>query len=109
MYRESRRKNAAVGLRDRLHAILKHDGSVSGNFPQDLHTLLQMDGMVALLSYPPGLNAASTDNSVKALMREYCVPLSESQDSNVNYIMRFFGLSYQLVRSPVLPPRPPIH
>ncbi|KAH9915483.1 uncharacterized protein B0H18DRAFT_1041404 [Fomitopsis serialis] len=90
---ESRRMNAQIrtgGLSDPLRIILKDDGTVSKDFPKDLQTLLGMK-----------------DKSIESLMKEYhLTDISKSQDTNVNRLMRFLGLSYQLVRSPISSPRP---
>ncbi|EPS96643.1 hypothetical protein FOMPIDRAFT_52894, partial [Fomitopsis schrenkii] len=93
---ESRRINAQIrtsGLGDQLAVVLRHDGTKSPHFPKDLQSLLGMD-----------------DRTVKALMHEYrLVNASESRERNVNCLMQHFGISYQLVRSPVVSPRARIH
>ncbi|KZT65401.1 hypothetical protein DAEQUDRAFT_526920 [Daedalea quercina L-15889] len=93
---ESRRANAQIRTADlqrRLYTIRKRDGTVSLHFPENIHALLGMDG-----------------EAVKALMREYGLDKpSDSRDRNLNSLMQFLGLSYQLVRSPVLSPHPRIH
>ncbi|TFY57456.1 hypothetical protein EVJ58_g7010 [Rhodofomes roseus] len=88
---ESRLANAQIrtsDLTEQLRTIQRADKTVSQHFPADLQGLIAMD-----------------DASVKSLMRYYALSdISDSQDRNLNRLMLFLGLSYQLVRSPTLSP-----
>ncbi|KAJ7188787.1 hypothetical protein C8R46DRAFT_30047 [Mycena filopes] len=82
---ESRRSNAALREDhedDVLQAIYKADGSVPDGFPSNLKALFDMD--VA---------------TCRALVAEYELPGgSESREGNLNRLMQFLGVKYQLVR-----------
>lgn len=80
-----RRLNAGLRI-DRPHqslnTILKPDGAVSPLFPKDLKDLTALDAETA-----------------KALALEYEIPgVSDSRDVNLNRLMLFCGVRYQLVR-----------
>ncbi|KAH9833467.1 uncharacterized protein C8Q71DRAFT_773607 [Rhodofomes roseus] len=81
---ESRLANAQIrtsDLTEQLRTIQRADKTVSQHFPADLQGLIAMD-----------------DASVKSLMRYYALSdISDSQDRNLNRLMLFLGLSYQLV------------
>ncbi|KAJ7029993.1 hypothetical protein C8F04DRAFT_1114970 [Mycena alexandri] len=82
---ESRRSNAALRQGhedDALHVIYKADGSVPEAYPSDLQALLHMDAATS-----------------RTLMTEYELPdCSESRERNLNRLMQFLGVKYQLVR-----------
>jgi len=82
---ESRRSNAALRSNhedDALQAIYKADGSVPDNYPPNLKTLFEMDATTS-----------------RALMMEYGMhDCSESRERNLNRLMQFFGVRYQMVR-----------
>lgn len=81
---ESRRSNAALRSNhedDALQTIYKADGSVPDNYPPNLKTLFAMDAATS-----------------RALMMEYGMhDCSESRERNLNRLMQFFGVRYQMV------------
>ncbi|TFK44953.1 hypothetical protein BDQ12DRAFT_593379 [Crucibulum laeve] len=86
---ESRRANA--NLRSNkpdatLNTIYMANGNISKHFPKDLQGLFSLDG--------------EWYASCKFLMEDYELPhQSESRDLNLNRLMQFFGVRYQLVIS----------
>ncbi|KAJ7747755.1 hypothetical protein B0H16DRAFT_1554461 [Mycena metata] len=82
---ESRRSNATLREDhedDTLQVIYKADGSVPEAYPSNLQALLHMDGATS-----------------RRLMMEYELPdCSESRERNLNRLMQFLGVKYQLVR-----------
>jgi len=83
---ESRRSNATLRLNspnDHLQTILMSNGEISTHFPDTLKGLFKLDAKTS-----------------KALMLDYEIPdASDSRERNLNRIMQFFGVSYQVVRS----------
>ncbi|EJD46836.1 hypothetical protein AURDEDRAFT_113523 [Auricularia subglabra TFB-10046 SS5] len=81
---EARRANALLrysNMHEPLHALVTNTGQVSAQFPRDLAELFAMDGATA-----------------KALVMEYQLPdSSESRERNLNRIMQFCGVMYQMV------------
>ncbi|CAK5281700.1 unnamed protein product [Mycena citricolor] len=82
---ESRRANAALRTShedDSLNTILKQDCTVPQSFPGTLKALFDLDGPTS-----------------KDLMTEYEIPLvSDSREWNLNRLMQFLGVKYQMVR-----------
>lgn len=82
---ESRRANADLRSNKPdalLHTIYMSDGKVSPAFPNDLKSLFGLDG-----------------ETCNTLMLHYELPNpTESRDRNLNRIMQFCGVKYQLVR-----------
>ncbi|KAL6304937.1 hypothetical protein BKA93DRAFT_825282 [Sparassis latifolia] len=81
---ESRHGNSMLSterMSDPLHTILKPNGEVSDFFPKDLEGLFYMDAETA-----------------KVLMEEYDIAeeVSTSRERNVNSLMRFCGVTYQM-------------
>ncbi|KAF6763008.1 hypothetical protein DFP72DRAFT_874379 [Ephemerocybe angulata] len=69
-----------------LDTLLMPNGAVSPNFPKDLRTLFNLDA-----------------ETCKALIEDYELPLlTDNRDKNLNKIMQFLGVKYQLVRSNVM-------
>ncbi|KAJ7655386.1 hypothetical protein B0H17DRAFT_1099150 [Mycena rosella] len=87
---ESRRSNASLRSNhedDALLAIYKADGSVPTLFPPNLKALFDMDAPTS-----------------RALMMEYELPdFSDSRERNLNRLMQFFGVRYQMVRRSASP------
>ncbi|KAJ6589963.1 hypothetical protein DFH09DRAFT_1140537 [Mycena vulgaris] len=83
---ESRRSNAALRSNhedDALQPIYKTNGSVPDQYPPTLKALFDMDAATS-----------------RALMIEYELPgSSESRERNLNRLLQFFGVRYQMVRS----------
>ncbi|KAK7057644.1 ATP-binding cassette transporter [Favolaschia claudopus] len=82
---ENRRGNAAL-RRDRaddnLQVIYKEDGTVPAAYPSSLQALFDMDAATS-----------------RALMEEYGMPdASDSRERNLNRLMQFLGVRYQMVR-----------
>ncbi|KAJ7503058.1 hypothetical protein B0H11DRAFT_617360 [Mycena galericulata] len=82
---ENRRSNAALRSNhedDNLQVIYKADGSVPDNYPPNLKALFEMDAATS-----------------RALMTEYeLLDCSDSRERNLNRLMQFFGVRYQMVR-----------
>ncbi|KAJ7125199.1 hypothetical protein C8R44DRAFT_782570 [Mycena epipterygia] len=82
---ESRRSNASLRSShedDTLQPIYKADGSIPDKYPPNLKALFDMDAPTS-----------------RALMLEYGLPdCSESRERNLNRLMQFFGVRYQMVR-----------
>jgi len=82
---ESRRSNAVLRSNhedDSLQVIYKADGSVPDNYPPNLRALFAMDAATS-----------------RVLMTEYGLPdCSDSRERNLNRLMQFFGVRYQMVR-----------
>ncbi|KAJ7772036.1 hypothetical protein DFH07DRAFT_803485 [Mycena maculata] len=82
---ESRRSNEALRSNhedDSLQVIYKADGSAPENYPPNLKTLFAMDAKTS-----------------RALMTEYgLTDTSESRERNLNRLMQFLGVRYQMVR-----------
>ncbi|KAJ7169165.1 hypothetical protein C8R43DRAFT_982528 [Mycena crocata] len=82
---ESRRSNATLRSShedDTLHVIYKTDGSVPAAFPPNLKALFEMDAPTS-----------------RSLMTEYEMQdCSDSRERNLNRLMQFFGVRYQMVR-----------
>jgi len=82
---ESRRSNAALRTDhgdDSLQVIFKADGTVPTAYPPNLQALFDMDAPTS-----------------RALMLEYGLPgSSESRERNLNRLMQFLGVRYQMVR-----------
>ncbi|ESK97262.1 hypothetical protein Moror_17827 [Moniliophthora roreri MCA 2997] len=82
---ESRRANALLRERntnEAINTILRTDGSVSSHFPKTLKDLFE-------------LNAAEC----KATLEDYGVETSSQKDSNLNRLMQFLNVQYQMVRT----------
>ncbi|TEB37667.1 hypothetical protein FA13DRAFT_1726780 [Coprinellus micaceus] len=81
---ESRRMNGKLRSSkpdELLDTILTPDGSVSPHFPKDLRSLFNLDA-----------------EACKALAADYDFPqVSGSRDKNLNRIMQFVGVRYQMV------------
>ncbi|KAJ7647753.1 hypothetical protein FB45DRAFT_208129 [Roridomyces roridus] len=82
---ESRRSNGALRSNhedDGLQVIYKTDGSVPDNFPSNLKALFSMDAATS-----------------RALMVEYELrDVSDSKERNLNRLLQFLGVKYQMVR-----------
>ncbi|KAJ6491757.1 hypothetical protein C8R47DRAFT_1121678 [Mycena vitilis] len=82
---ENRRSNATLRSDhgdDSLQVIYKADGSVPALFPSNLQALFDMDATTS-----------------RRLMMEYgMTDCSESRERNLNRLMQFFGVRYQMVR-----------
>jgi len=82
---ESRRSNASLRLDhedDALQIIYKADGSLPDNYPLNLKAFFDLDAQAS-----------------RALMMEYELPdPSESRERNLNRLLQFFGVKYQMVR-----------
>ncbi|KAJ7935210.1 hypothetical protein B0H13DRAFT_521139 [Mycena leptocephala] len=82
---ESRRSNAVLRSDhgdDGLQIIYKADGSVPAAYPPNLQALFDMDAATS-----------------RALMTEYgLADCSESRERNLNRLMQFLGVRYQMVR-----------
>ncbi|KAK0226341.1 hypothetical protein IW262DRAFT_1361412 [Armillaria fumosa] len=84
---ESKRANSLLRQRDGnvlLNTIYADDGNgdVSKNFPRTLQDLFDLDA-----------------TKCKSLATEYKLPgVSESREKNLNLLLRFFGIAYQMVR-----------
>ncbi|KZT41949.1 hypothetical protein SISSUDRAFT_981080 [Sistotremastrum suecicum HHB10207 ss-3] len=84
---EARRANAllrSTHLQDPLHPLLMSNDEVSPRFPKDLSGLFALDSTTA-----------------KALAEDYELPdVSESRERNLNRLMVFLGVAYQMVWIP---------
>jgi len=83
---ESRRINGMLrsqNLDDRLDTLLKSDGTVSAHFPKDLRALFSMDAETC--------RAFSVDYNISQI--------SDNRDKNLNKIMQFVGVRYQMILS----------
>ncbi|KAJ7876100.1 hypothetical protein B0H14DRAFT_34837 [Mycena olivaceomarginata] len=82
---ESRRSNAALRKDhgdDNLQVIYKADGTVPAAYPPNLQALFDMDAPTS-----------------RALMLEYGISdTSESRERNLNRLLQFFNVKYQMVR-----------
>ncbi|KAF7351017.1 ATP-binding cassette transporter [Mycena sanguinolenta] len=82
---ESRRSNARLRTDhgdDSLQTIYKADGTIPAAYPANLQALFDMDGLTS-----------------RALMEEYELRhASESRERNLNRLMQFLGVKYQMVR-----------
>ncbi|KAJ6631500.1 hypothetical protein B0H10DRAFT_1772982 [Mycena sp. CBHHK59/15] len=85
---ENRRTNAALRSThedDTLQVIYKEDGTVPDKYPPNLKALFDLDATTS-----------------KGLMMEYeLLDYSESRERNLNRLMQFLGVKYQMVRSSI--------
>ncbi|KAK0459095.1 uncharacterized protein EV420DRAFT_302987 [Desarmillaria tabescens] len=85
---ESKRANSLLRQRDGnvlLNTIYADDGEgeVSKDFPRTLNDLFDLDATIS-----------------KSLATEYKLPgVSDSREKNLNLLLRFFGIAYQMVRT----------
>ncbi|KAF4620953.1 hypothetical protein D9613_000913 [Agrocybe pediades] len=81
---ESRRANGNLRQNkpdEPLATMFMPDGNVSGNYPKDLKSLFELDA-----------------ESIKKIMQDYGLPEpTDSRDHNLNRLMQFCGVRYQLV------------
>ncbi|KAJ7099510.1 hypothetical protein B0H15DRAFT_549820 [Mycena belliarum] len=103
---ENRRGNASLRSShedDALLPIYKTDGTVPAIYPPTLKTLFSMDGewshgANSLFEAAPELSPIAPTS--RALMMEYELPdSSDSRERNLNRLMQFFGVKYQMVTS----------
>lgn len=84
IHRESRRSNATLREDhedDTLQVIYRADGTVPELYPSSLQALFHMDAATS-----------------RTLMAEYGLPdCSDSRERNLNRLMQFLGVRYQLV------------
>jgi hypothetical protein len=112
--RESRRANGKLRSNkpnDLLATMYMLDGQVSDNYPKDLKELFTLrrerftfirtqyiisDFNAISLHFWPILTLSV--DKIKTLMAEYGLPnITESRESNLNRLMQFCGVRYQLV------------
>lgn len=82
-----------------LHTIFTADGVISPAYPKTLQALIDLDGEIALVGVQRSELTRTTDKTAKQLLQEYGIrDITDSREKNVNRLMQFVGVVYQLVR-----------
>ncbi|GJE91393.1 hypothetical protein PsYK624_075430 [Phanerochaete sordida] len=89
MNSESRRQNSILrtdNLQDQLAVVLKPDGTKSGVYPHNLHSLFAYD-----------------DDMLKLLLRDHDLTAVDQREKNLNRFMAHIGVGFRLVPIPSAP------